>query len=66
MKKGVGPMTVQCLLKIIQKFEKTGSFDVQSSKGRKRIDSTVVEKLTTAVQEESSGGMEPCKARGIA
>ncbi|CAL1272472.1 unnamed protein product [Larinioides sclopetarius] len=62
MKKGVGPMTMQGLLKLIQKFEKTGSFAVQSGRGRKRIDSMVVEEvaLATAVQEESSGGVQPC------
>ena len=59
-------MTAQGLLKLIQKFEKTGSFDVQSDRGRKRIDSTVVEEVATAVQEESSGGVKPCSARGIA
>ncbi|GBN95310.1 hypothetical protein AVEN_75324-1 [Araneus ventricosus] len=55
MKKGVGPMTVQGLLKMIQKFEKTCSFTVQSGRGRKRIDSTVVEEVAIAVQEESNG-----------
>ncbi|GBN75379.1 hypothetical protein AVEN_8064-1 [Araneus ventricosus] len=59
-------MTVQGLLKMIQKFEKTGSFAVQSGRGRKRIDSTVVEEVATAVQEESSGGVQPCSAREIA
>ena len=48
LKKGVGPTTVQVLSKMIQKLEKTGSFDVQSGRGRKRIDSTVVEEETTA------------------
>ncbi|GBM66464.1 hypothetical protein AVEN_146292-1 [Araneus ventricosus] len=66
MKKGVGPMTVQGLLKMIQKFEKTGSFAVRPGRGRKRIDSTVVEEVATAVQEESSGGVQPCRAREIA
>ena len=36
MKKGIGTMTVQVLLKMIQKFEKTGSFDVQSGRGKKK------------------------------
>ena len=31
-------MTVQVLLKIIQKFEKKVSFNVQSGRGRKRFD----------------------------
>ena len=51
---------------MIQKFEETGSFDVQSGRGGKRIDSTVVEEMATAVQEESSGGMKSCRAQGIA
>ena len=37
MKKGVGPMIVQGLLEMTQKFEKTGSFDVQSGRGRKKL-----------------------------
>ena len=49
MKKSYGPMTVQGLLKVIQKFKKTGSFNEQSGRGRKRIDSTVVEEVATAV-----------------
>ena len=55
IKKGVGPMTVQGLLKIIQKFEKTSSFDEQSFRGRKRIDLVVVEDVATEMQEEPSG-----------
>ena len=39
---------------------------MQSGRGRKRIDSTVVEEVATAVQEESSSGMKPCNARGVA
>ena len=49
---------------MIQKFEKTSSFDVQSGRGRKTIDSTVVEEVATVVQEESSDGVKPCNARG--
>ena len=64
MKKAVSPMTVQSLLNEIQKFEKSGSFDVQSSRGRKRIDSTVVEE-TTKVQAVQSSDMKPGTARGI-
>ncbi|GFT59154.1 uncharacterized protein TNCV_1543071 [Trichonephila clavipes] len=43
--------------KIIQKFEReeTGSFHVQSGRGRKRVHSIAVEEVTTAVQEELSG-----------
>ena len=66
MEKGVGLMIVQGLLKIIQKCEKTGSFDVQCGRERKRIDLTVVEEVAKAVQEESSGGEKPCSDRIIA
>ena len=45
-------MAVQGLLKMIQKFEKTGSFDVLSGRGRKRIYSMPVKEMATAVQEE--------------
>ena len=61
MKKEVGPMTVQYLLKMIQKFKKTGSFDVQSGRRRKRIDLTVDEEVAIVVQEESSSSVKPCK-----
>ena len=43
MKKGVSPVTLQGLLKMMYKFEETGYFDMQSGRGRKRINSTVVE-----------------------
>ena len=56
---------MQGLLKMIQKFQKTASFDVQSGKGRKVIDSTVFEEVAVAVQGESSGSMKPCSALGI-
>ena len=59
-------MTVQDLLKVIQKFEKTGSCDVQSGRGRKIIDSTVVKEVATAVQEELRGVVKLCSAWGIA
>ena len=59
-------MTVQSLLKMIQKFKKTGSIDVQCSRRRKRLNSTVIDEVATAVQEESSGGVKPCSAWGIA
>ena len=36
-------------LKIIQKFEKTDSFNVQFDRGKKRIDWTVAEEELTAV-----------------
>ena len=51
---------------MILKFEKTGSFHVQSDKGRKRNDSTVGEEVASTVQEESSGGVKPCSTPGIA
>ena len=50
-------------IKTIQKFEKIGSFGVQSGRGIKRIDSTVVEEVTTAVHKESSGGVKLCSAQ---
>ena len=65
MKKGVGSLTVQGLLKMIQKFKKTGSFDVQSGRGMKRIDLAIVEEVDTVVQEESNVGVKPCSAWGI-
>ena len=55
MKKGVCPMTVQDLLKIIQKFKKTFSLFVQSGRERKRIDSTVVEEVSTAEYRSQAG-----------
>ena len=66
MKKGIGPINVQGLLKIIQKFEKTGSFDMQSHRRRKRINLTVIEEVATAMQEDSSSSVTPCSAWGIA
>ncbi|GFW29597.1 uncharacterized protein TNCV_3934651 [Trichonephila clavipes] len=66
MKKGVGPMTTQSPEKMIQKFEETDSFHVQSGRGRKRVNSTVVDGVATVVQKESSGGLQPCSARRIA
>ena len=63
MKKGIGPLTMQGLLKIIQKFKKTFSFAKQSGRGRKRIDLTVVEEVASAaVQEELNSGVKPCGA----
>ncbi|GFV74159.1 hypothetical protein TNCV_4510651 [Trichonephila clavipes] len=49
--------------KSIQKLEETGSFHVQSVRGRKRVNSMVVEEVATAVQKESSGSLQPCSAR---
>ena len=45
-------MTVQILSKIIQRFKKIGSFDVQYGRGRTSTDSTVVEEVSRAVHEE--------------
>lgn len=59
MKTGVGTMTAVVLEEIIQKFEKQGSFDLQSNRGRKRLDLTVVEEVDTAVQKLSSSGVYP-------
>ncbi|GFW58718.1 uncharacterized protein TNCV_379011 [Trichonephila clavipes] len=35
-------------------------------RGRKRVNLTAVQEVTTEVQEESSGGLQPCSTRGIA
>ena len=43
-------MTAAGLKKMIQKFEKAGSFNGQSIRGRKRIDSSV-EEVATSVQK---------------
>ena len=51
---------MQALLKMIQKFEKTGSFDEQHCRGRKRIGLTVVKEVATALKEESGGNVKPC------
>ncbi|GFW66221.1 uncharacterized protein TNCV_1711201 [Trichonephila clavipes] len=66
IKKGTGLMAAQGLEKMIQKFEReeTGSFHVQSGRGRKKVNLTVVE-VATILQEESSGGFQTCNARGI-
>ncbi|XP_049803118.1 uncharacterized protein LOC126237248 isoform X2 [Schistocerca nitens] len=66
VEKGVGPMTAVGLEKMIRKFEKTGSFGVQPGRGRKRIDSTLVEAVDTAMQEQTSGGVQTCSARRTA
>ena len=58
MEKGVDPMTLHGLFKIIQEFEKRGPFDVQSGSGKKIINSTVVEEVATAVQEELSASVQ--------
>ena len=65
MKKDVNSMTVQGLLKMFQKFGKTGSFDVQSGRGKKGIDSGVNEEEAKTVLEELNCGVKPFCARGI-
>ncbi|GFW31807.1 DUF4817 domain-containing protein [Trichonephila clavipes] len=39
---------------------------MQFGRGRKSVNSTVVEEVATAVQDESSGGLQPCSVREIA
>ena len=39
---------------------------MQSGRGRKRYDSTVIEEVATVVQEELSGGVKPCCSRRFA
>ena len=65
MKKSAGPMTMQSLLIMIQIFEMTDSFHVQSGRGKKRIYSMVVDEVATAVRQETSGGEISCSSRGI-
>ena len=45
-------MTAVDLGKMIPKFEKINSFDVQFGRGRKRIYSASVEEVAIAIQEE--------------
>ncbi|GFW12837.1 DUF4817 domain-containing protein [Trichonephila clavipes] len=65
-KKDVGPVTAHDLEKMIQKSEETDSFHLQSVRGRKRVNSTVVEEMILAVQEKSSRDFQLCSAWGIA
>ena len=59
-------MIAMDLEKMIHKFEKTRSFDVQSGRGRqKKKCSRSVKEVITAVQESSSG-VQVCSAREIA
>ena len=59
-------MTVLGLLIIIQTFEMKNCFYMQSVRGRKRIDSTVLEEVATTVQEETSGCEIMCSLPAIA
>lgn len=56
-------MTAVGRVKSVKKFENTGSFEVQFDGGKKTCDSPIVKEVTTAVQEESSGGVHPFSAR---
>ncbi|GBL94007.1 hypothetical protein AVEN_76723-1 [Araneus ventricosus] len=58
-------MTAFGLKKTIDKFEKSGSFDVKCGRGRKAIASTSVEDVATALQEALSSALGTCSARGI-
>ncbi|GBN36734.1 hypothetical protein AVEN_26636-1 [Araneus ventricosus] len=57
-------MTAYGLKKMIDKFEKSGSFDVKCGRGRKAIVSTSVED-DTALQEALSSALGTCSARRI-
>ena len=50
-------------VKMIQKFEKTDYFDVQSGRVSKRTHSTVVEEVATAMYKQSSNGVNLCSAQ---
>ncbi|GBM90741.1 hypothetical protein AVEN_164105-1 [Araneus ventricosus] len=50
---------------MIDKFEKSGSFDVKCGKGSKATSSTSVEDVATTVQEASSNALGTCSARRI-
>ena len=59
MKKGTGLVTALDLEeKMIKKFGKRRSFDNQTGRGKKRIDSTSVVEVSTEVQEKSNGGVQ--------
>ncbi|GBM99708.1 hypothetical protein AVEN_104067-1 [Araneus ventricosus] len=53
------------LKKRIDKFEKSGSFDVKCGRGRKANSSTSVQDVPTALQEASSSALGTCSAQGI-
>ncbi|PRD30615.1 UNVERIFIED_CONTAM: hypothetical protein NCL1_25885 [Trichonephila clavipes] len=65
MKKSTGPMIAFGLEKVIQKFENTGSFHLQSDRGRKRVNSTVVEEVATHGAEEGERWFATVCARRI-
>ena len=68
IKKGCGQISTKGLKNMIQKFEETGSFEVTPGRGRKSIASTsvVVQDVASALKEETSSGVETCRASGIA
>ncbi|GBM61888.1 hypothetical protein AVEN_210880-1 [Araneus ventricosus] len=64
LRSGSGPMTAFCL-KMNDKFEESGSFDVKCGRGKKAIVLTSVEDLAIALQEASSSALGTCSAQGI-
>ena len=60
-------MTVQDLLKMIQKFDKKKVLlKCNLEEGGKELLPRVVSEVATAVQKESNCGLKHCSARGIA
>lgn len=59
MRKGIGPMTIMILVKMMKKLKNTGSVDVPPGRGKKICDSSLLEEIASAVQEKSSGGVQP-------
>ena len=53
-----GPMFAKCLKKIIKKFKGTAVFEVKFGRVKKSIDLTSLENVTTALQEETSSGVQ--------
>ncbi|GBM86985.1 hypothetical protein AVEN_42328-1 [Araneus ventricosus] len=64
LRSGCGPMTAFGL-KMNDKFEESGSFDVKCGRGRKAIASTSLEDVAIALQEASSSALGTCSAQGI-
>ncbi|GBM12008.1 hypothetical protein AVEN_256096-1 [Araneus ventricosus] len=57
LRSGSGPMTAFGQKKMIDKFEESGSFDVNRGRGRNAIASTSMENVATALQEVSSSAL---------
>ncbi|GBN02983.1 hypothetical protein AVEN_255938-1 [Araneus ventricosus] len=55
-----GPMSSCALRKMIQKFETTGQLEILPGRGRKKIPSSNVEDVATAVVEVSSQSLYGC------